>query len=113
MASRVLRQPVLVALGRPMCQRPSALGVTVPAPHFVPIPAPRIGDPLSPTCHPDDPDSPDLTGSQPLSPAQSRKRQAAVMTVEVGAVLGVLVTRRADSTPGASRIEDGQGLRCG
>ena len=56
---------------------------------------------LSPTCRPDDPDSPDLTSSQLPSPAPSRKPQVAVMTVQVGAALGFLVIRRAGSIPGA------------
>ena len=42
---------------------------------------------LSPTCRPDDPDSPDLTRSQPTSPASSRKRQVAVMTVQAADTL--------------------------
>jgi hypothetical protein len=54
------------------------------------------------TCRPDDPDSPDLTESHPTSPAPSRKRQVAVMIVQVGAALRLLVIRRAGSTPGAS-----------
>jgi len=57
---------------------------------------------LSPTCRPDDPDSPDLRDSQPTSPALSRKRQVAGMTVQVGATLGFSIIRRAGSTPGAS-----------
>jgi hypothetical protein len=56
---------------------------------------------MSPTCRPDEPDSPDLSESHPLSPAPSRKRQLRVMTVQVGAALGFLVIRRAGSTPGA------------
>ena len=59
---------------------------------------------LSPTCRPDDPDSPDSTRSQPPSPAPSRKPQVAAMTVQVGAALGFLVIRRAGSIPGASAL---------
>lgn len=61
---------------------------------------------LSPTCRPDEPDSPDLTDPQPTSPASFNITQLRVMTVQVGAVLGFLVIRRAGSTPGASTLSD-------
>jgi hypothetical protein len=59
---------------------------------------------LSPTCRPDDPDSPDLSESHLTSLAPSPKRQVAVMTVQVGAALSLLVIRWVGSTPGASTI---------
>src|SRR3954468_1447135 len=65
-------------------------------------PAPSARHIGSPTCRRDDPDSPDFTGRQPPSPAPSRKRQARVMTVQVCAVLGLVVIRRAGSIAGAS-----------
>jgi hypothetical protein len=57
---------------------------------------------LSPTCRPDEPDSPDLTYSQPTSPASFQITQLRAMTVQVGAALGFSIIRRAGSIPGAA-----------
>jgi hypothetical protein len=59
------------------------------------------------TCRPDDPDSPDLTPSQPPLPIRLDKRQVAAMTVQVGAALGFPIIRRAVRIPTPSHVGHG------